>query len=617
MKSKALVVVILAVAVCAGGCFFAGAGRDASQRALERATGGDDYVYRLCPQLLTLEGKLDRASTYFYFGEHELASATAGDLITSIADLKSTLPDSAVCDHLDYLEDRAQCLLERMNADALERETTCHVTTFLDSIARNTVVEQEIEIEFNPKTDYWIRYFQGSGRRHFARWLERTAEYRAVIEPILVEVGVPRDLLFLAVIESGLNLDARSRMRAIGPWQFMSGTARLFGLRINWWIDERKDIVASTYAAANYLNYLYNLFGSWQLALAAYNAGEHRVAYAMTRQRTNDYWRLRLPAQTAWFVPKFMAALAIGRNPEAYGFEKPGADPFRFDLIEVERPISLRALAEASDCSVSDITRLNPHLKKWCTPPDMVVEVKVPDGKGDQCLARLADVESQRMVSFVQHKVKKGETLSGIAASYELSVKELKRFNDMGSSQMIRTGNILLIPVKDLRRPVRVAGRPSYRNPILPRDNIAIPSLEDRREERTISYIVKDDETLVKIAERFHTGLGDLRSWNNLSLESVIRPGDTLMVRLAPDMRSDPAENLDGPAAREDDGSTRAPREEGQERSIIHIVKKGETLSSIGRRYRVRLADILAWNNRSSRRTLYPGEKILIWVKGD
>ncbi len=239
------------------------------------------------------------------------------------ASLRAASSGADVCERLEYLETRALCLLQRMSDDEMTRETSPHMATFIDSVALNNVVEEEIEIEYNGKTEHWIDYFQGAGRKHFSRWLARVGSFRDIIEPILVDVGIPRDLLYLAVIESGLNLSAKSYMKAIGPWQFMSGTGKLFGLRINWWLDERKDIVAATYAAANYLKYLHDLFGSWPLALAAYNSGEHRVARAITNQRTTDYWQLRLPAQTTWFVPKFMAALAIGRNPEAYGFVTP------------------------------------------------------------------------------------------------------------------------------------------------------------------------------------------------------------------------------------------------------------------------------------------------------
>ncbi|MFA4948532.1 MAG: lytic transglycosylase domain-containing protein, partial [Candidatus Krumholzibacteriia bacterium] len=287
MKAKTLPVILFVSAFILGVRFTPG-------RALG-VSGGDagqtDDIYRRSPQLLVLEQKFDRASAYFYFGQFDLAASSANDLVQAVAGLRTTSPEAPVCERLEYLEGRALCLLQRMSDDEMERETSPHMVTLIDSIALNNVVEEEIEIEYNRKTEHWIDYFQGAGRKHFSRWLARVGSFRDIIEPILVDVGIPRDLLYLAVIESGLNLSARSYMKAIGPWQFMTGTGKLFGLRINWWLDERKDIVAATYAAANYLKYLYDLFGSWPLALAAYNSGEYRVARAITNQRTMDYWQ--------------------------------------------------------------------------------------------------------------------------------------------------------------------------------------------------------------------------------------------------------------------------------------------------------------------------------------
>ncbi len=593
--------------------------------AAERGAARPDDVYRRFPQLLMLEQKLDRASSHYYFGQPDLAASTAEDLLQAVAALRTTSPDPAACDRLDSLESRAQCLLQRIADDEMERETRPYISSLLDSVALNNVVEEEIEIEYNDKTNHWIDYFQGPGRKHFSRWLVRVGCFQDVIEPILIDVGIPRDLLYLAVIESGLNLSAKSYMKAIGPWQFMTGTGRLFGLRINWWVDERRDIVAATYAAANYLKYLFDLFDSWPLALAAYNSGEHRVARAITTQRTTDYWQLRLPAQTMWFVPKFMAALAIGRNPEAYGFEKPPIDPIEFDIIEVDRPIDLRKIADAAGCSLGDIKELNPHFKKWCTPPDMVVEVKVPKGSGEQCRERVAELKRAKVESFVQHQVKKGETLSSIAAQHEVTVKEIKNLNDISSSHTIHPGNILLIPVKDAVRSSRVASRPSYRNPEIPRDAVNLPLLSATDGSKQIRYIVKTGDTIVKIAGRFHASLAQVRTWNDLAYDDVIRPGDTLKILMAPPpgaARDDAASLQERSAAKAPSaGGVDAPPDgiampaaAGSDR-ITHVVKKGETLSAIGRRYNVKLSQILDWNPGISRNRIRPGDKITIRTK--
>ncbi|MCU0640297.1 MAG: lytic transglycosylase domain-containing protein, partial [Candidatus Krumholzibacteria bacterium] len=307
-----------------------------------------DQMYALYPQLLNLQERLDEANAWYYLGNTNIAIDLSDRLLEDIARMKSTSPAPFVCNHLDSLENLVVVLNQHIVEEESINDWNFHMSAVLDSIALNHVVEEEIEIVHNWQTDYWVKYFTGKGRKFFTKWLQRVGVYRGIIEPILVSCDLPRDLVFLSVIESGLNLNARSNVKATGPWQFMAGTGRLFGLRINWWIDERKDIVASTYAAAHYLSHLHNLFGNWQLALAAYNSGEYRVAGAISRQRTDDYWKLNLPDQTRWFVPKFMAALEIGRNPAKYGFEGIVDSTLKFDVVRIDKSTDLRIIAKSA-----------------------------------------------------------------------------------------------------------------------------------------------------------------------------------------------------------------------------------------------------------------------------
>jgi len=217
--------------------------------------------------------------------------------------------------------------------------------------------------------------------------------------------------------------------------------------------------------------------------------------------------------------------------------------------------------------------------------------------------------------------VKKGETLSHIASEYEVTIKELRRVNEIGVSSTIRAGNILLIPVKDMERATRVASRPSYRNPQQPIDPISLPLLSAADGGKRIRYVVRKGDTLVKIAERFHASLAQLREWNDLSYESVIRPGDTLSIRMSgTGAREETATGLaargaaeaggDPPASNSDD-----PAATNGAQCISHVIKKGETLTSIGRLYRVSISDILAWNPGVQRNKLYPGKKLKIWLE--
>lgn len=563
-------------------------------------------LYFLYPHLFNLQKQLDTANAYYYLGDLESCLFLTEDLIKTVGELSTEPCAPEICDYLERLEIEIKDLGQRVMDERLRMYTRENVSAIIDSIARNHVVEEEIEVIMNWKTERYIKYFTGKGKKHFRRWLERLEKYRETIEPILVKCNVPRDLIYLAVIESGLNFNARSNMRAVGPWQFMAGTARVFGLRINWWIDERRDIVASTYAAAHYMKHLHTIFGDWKLALAAYNSGEYRVAYVIGRQKTDDFWKLRLPSQTRWFVPKYMAALEIGRNPRKYGFMKPSVDPHRFDTITIRSSVSLRTLAKAAGCTVMRIKNLNPAFKRWATPPDMEVEVKIPPGTREQCLSALSSIPPSERVSWHQHKMKRGETLSQLSARYDISIAELKRINKISNPRRIRSGKILMIPVRDSSPSAGKPIKPSYHStPDLPQ-KITIKRYKAPSGYKKVIYTVKDRDTLSEIADKFSVGLSRLRAWNDLRYSSIIHPGDKLAIYLPPANNYLQTTNN----APDQPDSTSMGREK-----IIHIVKKGETLSSISKNYRTKISDILSWNRGLDRDRLFPGDQITIWIK--
>jgi membrane-bound lytic murein transglycosylase D len=607
MKPRYLVILILLVLLPSSGCSWYSGNGGNSNGIDDSAPGSEEELYLLYPQLLHLQKKLDTAYAFYYFGDLESSLLLSEELIKDVEELKLISPAPVVCEHLDGFADQSMVLQQRISDDEMERTWKIHITTVLDSLAQNHVVEDEIEVVLNWRTEHWLKYFQGKGRKYFQKWLIRVEQYRGIIEPILIEVGVPRDLLYLAVIESGLNLNARSRVNAVGPWQFMAGTGRLFGLRINWWIDERKDIIAATYASAHYMKHLYSLFGSWELALAAYNSGEYRVAHAISRQRTDDYWRLNLPSQTRWFVPKYMAALQIGRNPAAYGFRVPKTKPYTFDIIPINRSTDLKIIAKASSSTVTGIKKLNPALKRWATPPDMSIELKVPEGTGEKTLAALAEVPPEELVSWHRHKVRRGEALSQIARRYEISTGELKRINGIKNANRIREGSILLIPVKDAGEASKVASNPNYRTPPKLPEKITLKRYKAPPGHTKVIYTVKDRDTLGEIAERYHVGLSKLRGWNDLRYRSVIHPGDKLVIYVPPKYASQ---------IPDDDNGKVEPDTNGKKR-VVHVVRRGETLTHISRRYGANISDILAWNNGIRRDRLYPGDNLTIWVEVD
>jgi len=601
MKRRIFITGVLAILTLYSGCIIPGGGKNFTHDPLKELSEQEKILLEY-PQLLMLEERFDSARMFFYLGDLESTTYSCNTLLEMISDLKSTLDNEHVCNYLDSLETDVTTLLNKAADEEIELDSRKHIVAVLDSIARNHVVEENIEVQLNWRTKHFIKYFKGRGKRNFKRWLRRVEKYRDVIEPILVEVGVPRDLLYLAVIESGLNLNARSRMKAVGPWQFMSRTAKLCGLRINWWIDERKDIVASTYAAAHYLKHLHNLFGSWPLALAAYNAGEYRIAYAISRQKTDDYWKLRLPQQTRWFVPKFMAALEIGRHPENYGFERPKVKPLEFDVITIDKSTELKLIAKAAGCSLRKLKSLNPALKRWATPPGMEVEIKLPKGTAEKCLAMLQSIPPEKRVSWLRHRIRKGETLWQIATRYEISISELKRINGIRNARRIKPNQILLIPVKDAKVESGKVVRARYKEkPKLP-EKLNLTRYRPPRGYKKVVYRVRDGETLSEIAERFHVKLSSLRRWNNLRFTSLIHPGDDLVIYIPRNRKVN--ENITE--------ITGGKNTNGKK--IVHTVRKGETLSLISKKYNKKISQILQWNQGLKRDRIFVGEKIVIWL---
>jgi membrane-bound lytic murein transglycosylase D len=245
-----------------------------------------------------------------------------------------------------------------------------------------------IPMVLNDSVENHLEYFKTKGRDVFQKWLDRSVRYIPLMRGIFREKNLPEDLVYVAMIESGFNPYAVSWARAVGPWQFMPHTGKLYGLRIDWWVDERKDPVKSTHAAAEHLKDLHNLFGSWPLALASYNAGAGKVQRALLRTQSEDFWDLKasryIRRETKNYIPKYMAATIIAKNPEAYGFDVPAVDPYVYDEAVITGSADLRLVAQCAGTTYEIIKELNPELKRWITPPDADRYVlRLPEGTGE------------------------------------------------------------------------------------------------------------------------------------------------------------------------------------------------------------------------------------------
>ena len=298
-------------------------------------------------------------------------------------------------------------------------------------------------------------------RERFAMWLSRSGKYVELMKEILKNKNVPEDIVFLSLIESGFNPYAYSVARAVGPWQFISATAKRYGLVIDWWRDERRDPVKSTAAAANYLSDLYGMFGSWNLAMAAYNAGEGRIMKALKRSKSDDYWPLlntsHIKSETKNYVPRFIAASNIASNPEEFGFRNiVYHQPLNYDEVKVNGPIDLEVAAKCADTTVETIKELNPELRRWCTPPGMPVYIlRIPSGTKEIFQKNLAGIPEDERFTVTAYTVKKGDTIEKIAKKSGLSVKAVLALNSMERVKPLQPGTEITLPPKEKFQPDR------------------------------------------------------------------------------------------------------------------------------------------------------------------
>jgi len=289
----------------------------------------------------------------------------------------------------------------------------------------------------------------------FSLWLERSGRYRELIESILRMNGLPQDLVFLPLIESGYNPFAYSRARAVGPWQFIKGTAIKYGLKVNFWVDERRDPVKSTHAAARYLKELYARFESWALAMAAYNAGEGKISRALRKSRSDDYWPLLrtsyLRSETKHYVPKFIAARQIALDPEGYGFASLQYHaPLDFDEVEVPSAVDLEVVADAAQTTYETIKELNPELRTWCTPPGVAsYSLRVPRGAAERFLEKFHAMPAEKRVSLVAYTVKRGDTLTRISKKEGIPRDVVIAINGLGSAAKMQPGTVIYLPPRD------------------------------------------------------------------------------------------------------------------------------------------------------------------------
>lgn len=386
----------------------------------------------------------------------------------------------------------------------------------------------DIPITINHAVERWLEYFQTDGRENFAIYLSRAGRYEPMMRAIFRDAGLPEDMVYISLIESGFSPRAYSRARAVGLWQFISSTGRLYGLKISYWVDERRDPLLATKAAAAHLKDLYEEFGSWYLAAAAYNGGPTRVRRGIRRTGSDDFWTLSdrryLRRETRNYVPKLIAAALIAKQPEHFGFIGiQQAEPLAYDIVQVPDATSLDVIADAAGAELRELVELNPQVLRGVTPPGQRYSVRVPPGRGQQFALNYAKVPASKRVTWVQHVVRRGDTLSEIAAAYGVSVSAIRAANKGVNPRRLRIGQRLIIP--------RAGKLPRYASTrtVTARRTAPRPVEPQRPDGPYVTYRVQSGDSLWAIAKRYAVTARELMRWNGLTT-SRIYPGDEVRI---------------------------------------------------------------------------------------
>ncbi len=440
-----------------------------------------------------------------------------------------------------------------------------------------------IQLHMNQYVKKAIKVFQGKQRDFFLESYKRSGRYRPLILKALRKAGLPEELSWLPLIESGFKVRAFSKARALGLWQFIASTGYKYGLERDRWVDERMDPEKATQAAISYLKDLHQIFGDWTTALAAYNCGEGTVLKCIRTQHANyldNFWDLyeKLPRETASYVPRFLATLHIIQKPGQYGFTLPAVYPsFHVEKVTVDKPVHLKNIAKATGVPYKELLELNPELKRHSTPARSY-DLNMPSGTGKLLIAKLSSIPewTPRIPEFVYHRVRKGEVLSFLAKRYHTSVTAIMRLNRLRSSRYLRVGWRLKIPVG--RRYVQAQLR-------VKKKRRSVNSTPFKGEKK---YVVRKGDSLWRIANRFNTTTDAIKKANHLRT-AHLSIGQILIIR---------GEYGSQEAAA---GSARKYR-----------VRAGDSPYVIARRHQMDLSEFLQLNRLTPRSTIFPGQIVLV-----
>ncbi|MFP4416071.1 MAG: LysM peptidoglycan-binding domain-containing protein [Chitinispirillaceae bacterium] len=459
-------------------------------------------------------------------------------------------------------------------------------------ISKNSRVRKALTLTLNHR----FGYIQNS--------LKRGSRYIPFMKKVFSDSGLPTDLVYLPIIESGFNYRAYSHAHAAGVWQFIPSTGRIYGLRKNYWMDERRDPIKATFAAVRYLKKLYGDFNDWHLALAAYNCGEGRVARTIKTADTSDYWQLRLPRETMNYVPHYLATMMVAKNPSCFGLDIPVMHDtlVSMDTVLISDCIDMKKIAQGISIPVDTLKDLNPHILRWCTPPEVTdVTLYLPHGKAAQFREFYAGLDDKDKVKWYRYRIQRGDNLSTIAQRFKISFTALRSVNDLRSSRIIAGRHLFIpIPVDGPAQQSKTATVVAQSGSTRAQNKVPVPP-----HSRKVTYRLKRGDTMHGISKRYGVSIEQICGWNNIDQPERLTAGQALTIY---------TRSVNGKQKHLSTSTKFASIPKGA-RKKTYRVGKGDNLYSLSKKLNVEVAELAGWNKKNLRNPLiHPGENLIYYL---